>query len=363
MKCCHLTSVHPYSDTRIFVKECSSLAKAGFDVTLIAPAEKDVVINGVKIIAVKKPSSRFMRVMTTVNDVYRKALAVDAGIYHFHDPELIRIGLKLKRKGKKVIYDVHEDVPRQLLAKYYLPEFSRRSISERFEKYEDDAAKRFDQIIVVTPLLEQRFKALNKNTTQVCNFPSLEEFGVTETSWSKRKKETCYVGGISVIRGIREMVNALENTDTTLHLAGSFSPPSLRDEIKKMDGWSRVMEHGFLSREKIRQLLSTSRIGLVLLHPTENYIDAYPVKMFEYMAAGMPVVASDFPSWKQMVEQYHCGICVNPMNVPAITDAINFLISHDEEAEQMGINGRKAVVEKFNWQVEEKKLLDIYRTL
>lgn len=363
MKVCHLTSVHPRYDTRIFVKECSSLAAAGFDVTLIAPGEKDEKKNGVKIISVRKSSSRISRMITTVNEVWQKALAVNAYIYHFHDPELIRIGLRLREKGYKVIYDAHEDVPRQLLAKHYLPVFSRNLISSQFERFENRAVEKFDQVITVTPLLEKRFKKINPNTIQVCNFPSLHEFPSPANTTSERKNELCYVGGITEIRGIREMIKAVEHCDTKLHLGGEFSPLSLRDEVIKYKGWEKMIAHGFMNRESVTALLANCMAGLVLLHPTENYIDAYPVKMFEYMAAGLPVIASDFPLWKEIITKHQCGICVDPYNINAIADAINYLLSNKAEAQQMGVNGRKAIESKYNWEQEEKKLITIYQRL
>ncbi|MGB3076347.1 MAG: glycosyltransferase family 4 protein [Chitinophagales bacterium] len=363
MKVCHLTSVHPTFDTRIFVKECSSLAAAGFDVTLIAPAERDEEKNGVKILAVKKNHSRLSRMITTVNEVYRKATSVDAHLYHFHDPELIRVGLKLKQQGHKVIYDAHEDVPRQLLAKHYLPSFSRKLIASRFEKYENDAAAKFDQVITVTPLLEKRFKSINRNTTQICNFPSLHEFLKQDINWQHRKNEICYIGGITAIRGIREMVKSMEECDTKLHLGGEFSPRSLRDEVGSFNGWKKVQEYGFMNREQVKSVLSICKAGLVLLHPTENYLEAYPVKMFEYMAAGIPVIASDFTFWKEIIDTFQCGICVDPLNTKSIADAINYLLCNDDAALQMGINGRKAIESTFNWEQEEKKLISIYRQL
>jgi glycosyltransferase involved in cell wall biosynthesis len=363
MKVCHLTSVHAANDNRIFYKECCSLVNAGFDVTLIAPAAEDSIKNGVKIVAIKPEASRIKRMLTTTKEVYQKALEVNATVYHFHDPELIPAGLKLKQQGKKVIYDVHEDVPRQMLGKPYLPRFSRQLIANRFEKYENKASKHFDHIITVTPLIETRFKKVNPRTTQVCNFPSLEEFTSQNEDHHPRKKDLCYAGSISEMRGIREMIMAIEEIDGTLHLAGNFSPSSLQKEMQKLSGWKKIIHHGYLGREEIRQLYAHCSIGLVLLHPTENYMDAYPIKMFEYMAAGLAVIASGFPLWRQITEGNQCGICVDPLNIREIRDAILYLQQNAETAAQMGVNGRKAVVEKYNWQVEEKKLIAIYNNL
>jgi glycosyltransferase involved in cell wall biosynthesis len=108
-------------------------------------------------------------------------------------------------------------------------------------------------------------------------------------------------------------------------------------------------------------MLARSSVGLVTLHPRLNYVDSQPIKMFEYMAAGVPVVCSSFPLWRGIVEGHRCGICVDPMNPGEIAAAIDRLASSPGEVEEMGRRGREAVRERFNWAVEEAKLLDLYR--
>ena len=131
-KVCVMTSVHSAVDVRIFRKECVSLARAGFKVTLVAPWNRDERIDGVDIKAIPSTSRRLLRLIRTVWQLLREAKHVDAEIYHFHDPELIPVGLLLLRRGKTVIYDIHEDVPLDILSKHYLPGWSRRPLSSAF---------------------------------------------------------------------------------------------------------------------------------------------------------------------------------------------------------------------------------------
>ena len=298
----------------------------------------------------------------TVWEVYRKALGVDANIYHFHDPELIPIGLWLKYKGKKVIYDVHEDVPRQNLSRPYIPVVLRKPISGIIEALEAFSARRFDGVVTATPFINRRFLELGANAVNINNYPLASEFALAENQWENKEKAVCYVGKMIKIRGAFEMLEAIGKTKCRLLLAGYFDI-GLEDKLKQLPGWRQVEALGFVGREGVMATMARSVAGLVLLHPTINYLDALPIKMFEYMSAKIPVIASNFPLWKEIVEGAECGICVDPLNPEEIAEAIQFIVEHSAEAEQMGKNGRKAVEERYNWSMEEKKLLRLYEEI
>jgi glycosyltransferase involved in cell wall biosynthesis len=363
-KITHLTTVHQRYDIRIFIKECTSLATlVQYTVNLIvADGKGDEVKNGVTIIDIgAKRGNRFSRMTKNVQDMYRKAVDLNSDIYHLHDPELIPIGLKLKRDGKKVIFDAHEDLPKQILGKPYLNKPAKIVLSTIFNLFERYACKRFDAIVTATPIIRDKFLSINPNTLDINNFPLLEELS-NDTPWNQKYNEVCYIGGISKLRGILDIIKAMELTQgITLNLAGSFSEKETETEAKSYDGWKKVKEFGFLGRKEVANIMSRSKAGIVTFHPLPNHIDAQPNKMFEYMSAGIPIITSNFPLWQEIVEGNQCGLCINPLNPREIAEAIAYIITHPVEAENMGQNGRKAILEKFNWEVEEQKLFTLYK--
>jgi len=365
IKISHLTSAHPRYDVRIFVKMCCSLARIErYDVSLIvADGLGDETQHGVSIYDVGKLNGRWNRFIKSTSQVFEKALLIDADIYHLHDPELIPIGLKLKKLGKKVIFDAHEDLPKQMLSKPYLNRITKKLASVGITLFEQFTCKKFDAMVTATPYIREKFLSINANTVDINNFPIVTELE-NSCNYSDKKDEVCYIGYISKVRGIKEMVQALEFTDTCrLNLAGTFNDATIEAEVKSLPGWSRVNEMGFLDRDAIKELLCHSKVGLVTLHPTLNYIDALPVKMFEYMLAGIPVICSNFPLLQQIVAESQCGICVNPLNPKEIADAIEYLLTHPHEAETMGENGKQAVLTQYNWAKEEAKLFQLYKEL
>ena len=360
---CHFTTVHPRYDTRIFVKECKSLARNGYEVSLIvADGLGDEIKDGVKILDLGSYKNRLQRVISYPKKMYKRAISLNASVYHFHDPELLNVGRKLSKKGKNVIYDSHEDVPRQLLTKAYIPSIFRALLSRVFERYENNIVSKLAGIVAATPFIRDRFLSYNSRAVAVQNFPFIAEFQTTDTIEADEKKnEICYVGAISKVRGFPTIVDALEYSgDATLLLGGKFESEELRNLTKQSPGWNKVVELGFLNREEVSKTLRKSVAGLVVLEPTINYLDSIPVKMFEYMAAGIPVIASDFQYWRLLIEDVDCAVFVDPKNPTKIGSAIKELVDNKSRAREMGNNGKIAVKEKFNWANEEKKLMDFY---
>lgn len=366
---CVFSSVHDALDQRVFYKECLSFVRAGYSVSLIARHSRAEVFKGVRIIPLAHPSRRVSRIFWIGWQIYRKALAEKADVYHFHDPELIGVGLLLRLHGKKVVYDVHEDVPQDLLHKFYLPKWVRYPMSWLARIIEGMAARVLSAVVVVTPSIAERFAKHSKNVILVRNFAVLEEFpAAVETRWDQRDPAAIFVGSMSRNRGIRELVEAIDLVpgvlNPKLRLLGPFSMRDFPTELAKLPGWTRTEVLGVTQdRQCIRETLSHVSVGMLTIHPISQLMVSYPIKLFEYMAAGIPIIASDFPLWRRFIADAQCGLLVDPLKPNEIAAAIEYLLTHPGEAEFMGKNGRRAMETQFNWAHDERALLRLYSEL
>jgi len=366
IKVCILTSAHPVFDVRIFHKECKTLVRAGYDVTLVAGHSESLSVDGVTIKAVTPAKGRFERWFRTTFAVYRAAVKIDADIYHFHDPELIPAGLLLRARGKKVIYDMHENLPATVPYKPYVPKWLQPPLAKALGIGESLAVRRFSGLIAASPEISERYTA-HPNLSIVQNYPLREEFPEGDGT-QEQSNYVVYVGlRITRARGAVEMVRAIdlvpEALGVRLKLVGTIEPGDLVDELEAMPGWALTEYVGPLGRGGVSEATRSAMAGLVVLHPEPNYVNSHPVKLFEYMCAGIPVIASDFPVFRRIIEQAQCGIIVDSLSPAKIAKAIEFLAAHPEEARAMGARGRLAVNNRYNWQHEEQVLLGMYNRM
>ena len=360
MKVCHITSVHNRFDTRIFEKQCVSLARNGFDVTLLVNDQfADETSKNVKIISLRNPfNNRFKRILLSKKLFVRLAISVDADIYQFHDPELISMGKELLKRGKIVIFDSHEDVPRQILAKTWIPAPFRKLISFAAETYEKIALKKFNAIVVPTPFLEDRFNKINSKVVQISNFPIISEFAPQRVN-DDVDNYVCYIGGISKSRGIEQIAEATKQANMPMVLCGNFVSADLKEDI--LGKYNHIDYRGQVGRQEVSDVINNALLGLVVLLPTPNHINSYPIKMFEYMAGSIPVVASKFPLWESIVNDAGCGICVDPLDIDEIVKAMKYIADNKGIGREMGAKGRLAVEKKYTWDSQEIKLIKMYK--
>lgn len=360
----HLASAHRASDPRIFDKECRTLAAAGYRVTFVVPHMHDDTVDGVEIAAVPLPASGRERLWQTVRDVVRRAREVSSPetIWHVHDAELLPHVLPWTWRGQRVIYDAHEDTPRQVQHWAWVPRPLRSAVGVWYAAVETVARRRCVGIVAATPTIAARYPS--RKTVVVRNVPRLDAL-VAGPPVAERAPIVAYVGALTRARGAEEMVAAaaLLPEGAELHLAGTPYPSALPDELATHPGADRTRWLGHLDRDGVSRLLAAARVGLVVLHDTPQYRDAYPTKLFEYMAAGVPAVVSDLPLWRRMVEDAGCGITVDPLDPVAIADACRQLLTDDVRASAMSDAGRDAARTRYSWESEAETLLAFYEAL
>jgi glycosyltransferase involved in cell wall biosynthesis len=304
--------------------------------------------------------------LRTVRRVYREALLENADVYHFHDAELIPIAMLLKLRGKKVVYDVHEDNSHTLRISYWIPRPVRKPVARCTSVLEVFASRILNGVVAATPAIARRFPT--SKTSVVQNFPLLSEFTrATPNAYQSRPEAVIYAGMMSLDRCTLEIIESINivngsrnATSATLVLAGNIVPPLTKRQMEELPGWEYTQFLGWRERSTVAELLGRARIGLVVMQSLEHIMEAQPTKLFEYMAAGIPVVASDFPVWRGFVESARCGILVDPSDVNAIAEAITWLLDHPEEAEAMGQRGKAAIESTVNWDNEAEVLLKFY---
>lgn len=362
----HLTSVHNWNDVRIFHKECKSLAEAGYDVTLLAAGAPSAVESGVRVVGARAPQGRRDRVFNVTREVCRAAAAMKADLYHFHDPELMLVGIRLKMAGHKVVYDVHEEVSNDILDKRWISSGLRAPLAWSVGLFERVCAAFYDGIVITRPSLGAKFDP--RKTVLVHNYPVLGELlPVADNEYGARPPIVAYVGGGTPERGIKELIQSLEclppEYDLTLHFAGVITPDPFLEELKQLPGWRRVKYLGWQNRQQVAELLSKARMGIVTFLPIANHLTSEPTKLFEYMSAKLPVVASTIPHWEMMVRNQGYGRLADPSDPRAIAQAMMYLLEHPQEAEAMGLRGYDAVVSRYNWSVSADNLVGLYRRI
>jgi glycosyltransferase involved in cell wall biosynthesis len=360
---CHITTVHPVDDHRILHKECVSLREAGYDVTLVAPSDRDVVLHGVSVRALRAPArNRLERVVRRPEAAYRAALEADAELYHFHDPEFLPFGVRLARAGRPVVYDAHEDVAVQMRHKDWIPARARGRVAQAAAALEAACVGRLDAVVSPSCSALDRLRPRQPRAVLVANYPRLDGLPAP-APWDGRRRAACYVGGITRVRGAHELVDAMAHVDAELYLAGAMWPEELRGDLERSAGWPRVRYLGRIDHERVTEVLGRAKVGVIPLHPHPAYRDALPVKLFEYLAAGLAVISIDVPRWREVLDAHDCGVCV-PFGSPrALGAAIAELLDDDGRTRAMGARGRAAVEAHYSWRSQADALVALYAEL
>jgi len=370
IKVCQITTVHNRYDVRILDKISVSLQNNGYQVFLLVADQKpNEVCQGVSIISTHFfTKNRICRLLFAKNKILKKAKEIDAAIYHFHDPELLPTGIKLAKLGKTVIYDSHEDYPSTMKAKPYIPKFLRGIVARFFEKYEINACRYFKGLSLCYHWTYERLQPVCPNAELIFNFPVLPE-NISSLIPNYENRTLTYTGGISAQWHIHKVVDAIETMDNVhFILASNRAASKYLSQLCSLKGWEKVNFMGSIKHQLLyEKVFSQATVGIALLDyipQCKGHIgNLSNTKLFEYFLMGLPVVCTNFDFWKDIVEKEYCGICVNPYDVEEVKRAIEQLINNPELAKEMGQNGQRAVIEKYNWKTEESKLLNLYAKL
>lgn len=366
MKILHLTTAHADDDVRIYIKEAASLAQH-YDTALVAPRRSDRVYEDVTYLPLIPARSRAQRLMLQ-REALRLVKQFGPDVVHLHDPELLFLGLYLRARGCQVVWDVHEDLPRQVLHKPWIPQRLRGATSVATKGLEALAGLAFDRVVAVTDSIAEPFPA--HKVVKVQNFPILGELGgPREVRPDAPIRTFVHAGGLTSVRGVFELVEAVGLANTQLGrqarllLIGKFESAAFEEKCRSSAGWAFVDYHPWVDRRKLAELLAEADAGVVTFLPVPNHTSSQPNKLFEYMSLGLPLIASNFDLWKELIEVKGSGVLVDPNKPEQIAEAMAWMMDHPVDARTMGAKGRQAVETEFNWDAEFVKLLDMYKGL
>lgn len=360
MRICHLSTVHGPFDARIFHKECRTLASAGHEVFFVVPHGRDEESSGVRILALPVPGNRAVRMSYTMAAAFFRVLSTGAQVVHFHDPELIFLAAVFRLLGKTVIYDVHEDVPKDILDKEWVGSLAvRKAVAFVAGAVEKFAARFvFDAVVAATPFIGSKFK----RCFVIRNLPILslaEEFEAVKVA-DGGPPLIVYSGGLTRIRGVRNMISAMEHVAgrARLLLMGEWEDEDFRRECEALAGYRHAIYAGFIPYGKHFAHIRSGIAGIINFLPLPNHEDALPNKPFEYMACGLPTVMSDFRYWREVFRP--CAVFADPNDPRDIAAKIISIVDNAKLRKYLSDNSSRMIAGEYSWEAESSRLIEFY---
>lgn len=358
-------------------RQANSLLEAGFTVYNVVSDNKDLEIeNGVNIISSGyKAKNYIQRIIKAPLKLYKKLREVDADIYHtVHIDQLLLCWL-LKRNGKKVIVELQEDHPYSLYWKSKAPKWIISILVYIMRLWMTFVLKRVDAILTVTPDIVSYLEEWGISKEKIHlqgNFPVInKDYKLTKEDYLNRKNRILYFGLIYSYSKQEVFLKALsEVKDVKYLVAGKFMSNEINTYmpyITSLSEWKDVEFINGFKHEELREFINRSTISNVLrdfsVYPREKKGSLGIIKIFESMEAALPIICSDMPTYREIMDKYRCGILVDPLNIEQIKDAIEYLITHKEEAWEMGQRGRQAVIEEYSWDALSIKYIKLVNSL
>ena len=371
---CHLSSVHFALDSRIYQKQARSLRAAGFAVTVIAREDAATTADDdIDIVALPPATSRAHRLLQGLR-LAVLALRCRCAAYAIHDPELLPVAVILKLlTRRRIVYDVHEDVPQQIMMKEWIPVICRPLLSAIYQLCEKLALPFVDAVVLAEQDYERRYRS-HRRVATVLNYPVIPQplpAPATRTADGRRPK-LVYAGTITADRGLFTMLELArrlrpEIPEILLELVGPVAvaaeEAAAHAFVARHDLTGNVRFVGRVAPHSIGDHIADADIGLALLHDKGNYIASLPTKLFEYMLAGVPVIVSRFPLWERIVGEAGCGIAADPDDAEQLAARTLELLSAPAALGTMGARGRAAVLEHYRWQSQGDILVALYKSL
>lgn len=357
MHICHLSTVHRSDDVRIFQKQCRSLVENGFEVTFIVPDSEDRVEGGVKVLSIKREMAKTSRVLIQPLRILRKALRVKADIYQFHDYELWGVGLILRLLGKRVVADVHEDVPAQLMQRTWVPDSLKSPLSCFARFVENTLARCMSGVITADEVLAERFRNLNRQVLAIQNYPIL-------VNLPEQRGHSEYIvrslGGVFDERCAKAIIEAAQLAPSAMFEIGGGIASTYSDLSWQTTNCSYL---GRIPQSEIYQHYVDSDVLIIMFSDAPNHQDIKSNRLFESMYAGKPIVVSNLPKWEKFIETHRCGLVVDPESPHELAIAIQYIQEHQQEAAEMAQRGQAAVMKEYSWNSQVFKLVEFHNRI
>jgi len=367
--------MHPANDVRIYYKEAMSLSKAGFHIVHICPehisAKNRFYNKHIKTITYHYPQGIIWRLFQ-IPSLFRRASKVKADCYHCNEVDSWIAGVLLKICfKKKVVFDVHEHYP-ETFAHSRFPKWLRPIIAFSIRWLFLILSPFTDRIVLAKQSIAKDFSLFRKKLVYVQNY-ALTSYLSTNQKQSEPNSlvQVIHHGVMGQKRGwpvLLEVFSSLRHEAICLKIIGQFKDGSENDfftQRNELNLSERVIFEDWMPFEDVFQHVKASQIGIVLLQPGHlNHVHALPHKLFDYMLAGIPVIIPNFSKeLTSIVTQSNCGVLVDPSNPNQIRQAILSLANNPNKRKELGANGRKAILKKYNWDNEARELITMYNKL
>lgn len=354
-------------------RQVGSLLADGFEVfNVVSDNQPPESVQGIKITpSGYKAKNKLQRIFVAPFRLYKKLLEVDADVYHTFHVDLLLICLLLKRKGKKVFFEMREDHPYSLYWKSNAPKWLLHPVVWLMSKWMGFVLRRVDAVTSLSYDAVAYLKSWGIAPEKVHlwgNFPVVrKDYSLSLDDYMKRENRVLYFGLIYSYSKQEVFLKALKRIPEVKYLvAGRFMGNELdtyRTKIINMPEWKEVEFIDGFKHEELDGFINRSTISNVIrdfsVYPMEKSGSFGIIKIFESMEAALPIICSDMPIYRDIMKEYKCGILVDPLNENEIHDAIQYLVTHKEEAWRMGQEGRRAVLERYSWDALSVKFLKI----